>query len=83
MDLDNFIVILIVGGVAGWIATSLLKRRDFGLVGNIVIGVIGAFLGRSLFDVLDIYVYGLKGDIIEAVVGAIALLFILGLLKRR
>lgn len=83
MDLDNLIVILIVGGVAGWIATTLLKKRDFGLVGNIVVGIIGAFLGRALFDVLDIYVYGLKGDILEAVVGAIALLFVLGLLRKK
>lgn len=42
MGLYNLLVILVIGGVAGWLAGLLMKGRGFGLLGDIVIGVIGA-----------------------------------------
>lgn len=37
--------VIILGGIAGWIATLLVgNEREHGLIGNIVIGIVGAFL---------------------------------------
>ena len=38
------VVWLIAGGVVGWVAGLLMKRRD-GLVLNIIIGIVGSILG--------------------------------------
>jgi len=38
------VVWLIAGGVVGWVAGLLMKRRD-GLLLNIIIGIVGSILG--------------------------------------
>ena len=48
----GFIMFLIIGGIAGWLAGQLMKGRGFGLFGNIGIGIVGAFLGGFLFNLL-------------------------------
>jgi uncharacterized membrane protein YeaQ/YmgE (transglycosylase-associated protein family) len=40
----HFVIWLIAGGVVGWVAGLLMKRRD-GILLNIVIGIVGAILG--------------------------------------
>jgi uncharacterized membrane protein YeaQ/YmgE (transglycosylase-associated protein family) len=39
----NFLVWIIVGGIIGWVASSLMGRRE-GLLLNIVVGIVGAFV---------------------------------------
>jgi len=46
------------------------------------VGIIGAALGGFLFSLLGISAAGLIGFFITATVGAIALLFIVGLIKK-
>ena len=45
----GWIIAIIVGGVAGWLA-SMVMRRDasMGILLNIVVGIIGALLGNAL-----------------------------------
>jgi uncharacterized membrane protein YeaQ/YmgE (transglycosylase-associated protein family) len=43
----NFLVWIIVGAVIGWVASSLMGRRE-GLLLNIVVGIAGAFIGGLL-----------------------------------
>ena len=40
----SIIVMLIVGGLVGWIASRLLGRSE-GILGSILIGIVGAFIG--------------------------------------
>ena len=83
MDLTSLLLLLLIGAIAGWLATQIMKGRTYGLVGNIIIGVIGAFLGGWLFDLVGLSVSGgLLGALLTALVGAIVLLWILRLLKR-
>lgn len=82
MDPVALVLFLVIGLVAGWLASILMKGRGLGLVGNLVIGVIGALLGGFLFNLLGINVGGLVGLLLMATVGAIVLLFLMRLIKR-
>ncbi|MGD8352922.1 MAG: GlsB/YeaQ/YmgE family stress response membrane protein [Pseudomonadota bacterium] len=82
MSLEELVVLLVVGAVAGWLAGVIMAKRGFGLPVNIIIGIVGAVIGNYVFDFLNIAIRGLFGSIISATVGACLLLFIVGLLKK-
>lgn len=48
----NILVWVVIGGLAGWAASSVTKTGDKGLVGNIILGVIGAFVGGLAIELL-------------------------------
>jgi len=83
MGLETFLLWLLVGLVAGWLA-SLIVPGPFGVIGDIVVGIVGAFVGSFIFRSLDIGVPfgGLPGRILVAFVGAVILLLILRLFRR-
>jgi uncharacterized membrane protein YeaQ/YmgE (transglycosylase-associated protein family) len=82
MDIERLVVTLVVGAVAGWIS-SLIMKRGLGLVGVIVVGVIGAFIGAYLFNLFDLRVgSGIAAAIVSATAGSVVLLFVLGLIKK-
>ena len=83
----GWIIAIIVGGVAGWLA-SLVMNRDasMGIFWNIVVGIIGAVVGNALAGPLlgvrgSIQTFNLTGFLI-AIVGAIVLLAIVNLIQR-
>ncbi|MBD3730024.1 MAG: GlsB/YeaQ/YmgE family stress response membrane protein [Sphingomonadales bacterium] len=83
----GLIITLIVGGIAGWLASMVMARdASMGIILNIIVGIIGAFLGNWLIAPLigfggDISSFNLPGLII-AVLGAIVLLAIANLIQR-
>jgi len=80
----NFVIYLIVGGIAGWLA-SLLMRRDasMGLVLNVVTGIVGGFLGGWFLPKLGIGLGdGWLGFLATAFIGAAVLLLIINLITR-
>ena len=84
MNVQQLIVFLVIGGVAGWLAGLIMKGGGFGIVGNIVAGVIGAVLGGWLFGVLGISVGGKwVGPLVTATTGAVVLLFAIGLIRKK
>ena len=80
MDLLTWII---VGLVAGVLASLVMGGTGYGLVGDIVIGVVGAFVGGWLFRQLGVHspMAGLAGVIFTAFIGAIVLLFVLRLIR--
>ena len=73
---------IIVGLIAGAIASRVVAGRGFGCLADIVVGVIGAFIGGyivSLF-VHTTTVYGFLGSLLVAVLGATLFLAVLKLL---
>ena len=82
----GWIIALIVGGVAGWLA-SLVMNRDasMGIFWNIVVGCVGSVIGNLIANQ-----FGIGGSVQEfsitglvvAVVGAIVLLGIVNLVQR-
>ena len=74
----GFIFSIIIGALAGWIASKIMNRdAEMGALANIVVGVIGGFIGNKLFGNAA---PGFIMQIISAVVGAVILLFVLGLI---
>jgi uncharacterized membrane protein YeaQ/YmgE (transglycosylase-associated protein family) len=82
MDSTSLLMFLAIGGLAGWLAGQIMKGGGYGLLGNIVVGVVGAFVGGFLFKLLGLSASGLIGSLITAVAGAVALLFVVGLIKK-
>ncbi len=82
----NWIVWIIFGALAGWIASIVMGRnKKMGAIANIVVGIIGAFLGGYIMEffgaegVTDFSFYSL----FVAIVGAVVLLWVVGLFSRR
>lgn len=66
---------LIIGGLAGWIAGMVMESRH-GILTNILIGIAGSFVGGTLAELLQIPTYGFWRLLISSTVGAIVILFI-------
>jgi uncharacterized membrane protein YeaQ/YmgE (transglycosylase-associated protein family) len=80
---ESLLVILLVGIVAGWLASHVVDGTGFGLIGDMAIGVIGAFIGDWLIPQLGIHLgAGTIGAIVNATIGAIPLLLIMRLFGR-
>jgi uncharacterized membrane protein YeaQ/YmgE (transglycosylase-associated protein family) len=45
---------LIIGAIAGWLASMVMGRGGYGLVGDIVVGIIGAFIGGFVARLLNV-----------------------------
>ena len=80
----NFIVWLIVGGIAGWLASLVMKTDgQQGIILNIVVGIIGGFIGGWLLPTLGLSLGGgIVGFLVTALIGAIVLLAIVNLFRR-
>ena len=83
MSLETFLLWLVVGLIAGWLASAVVGG-GFGLVGDIVVGIVGAFLGGFIFRALGVGspFGGLAGSIFVAFIGAVVLLLLLRLVRR-
>lgn len=83
----GWIVALIVGGIAGWLA-SLVMNRDasMGIFWNIVVGCVGSIIGNWIAGPLlgisgSVQEFSIQGLVI-ALVGAVVLLGIVNLIQR-
>lgn len=79
--LTAIIVWLVIGGLAGWLASLVVRGTGQGIVINIVVGIIGAVIANLLFGA------GINEAItamtfVYSVIGAIILLVILNLIQR-
>jgi len=74
----SILVWLVLGLIAGWLASMIMGAGGYGLIGDIVVGILGAMLGGFLGSMfLGVDVSGLNAtSIIVAVVGAIVLIAI-------
>ena len=70
----GFIMLLIIGGIAGWIAEKVTKS-DHGLLTNILVGIAGSFVGSALAQVLSIPISGFLVRLLVASAGAIVVLY--------
>jgi len=83
ISLESLLWWLVVGLIAGFLASVVMRGGGYGIVGDIIAGLVGAFIGERLFGVLGISAGGgLLGSIIVAFIGACILIAILRLFSR-
>jgi uncharacterized membrane protein YeaQ/YmgE (transglycosylase-associated protein family) len=79
----NILAWIILGALAGWLASKLVRGHGLGLLGNIVVGVVGAFIGGFLVNLIG--GVGITGfnvwSFVVAVIGAAILLWVVRLLS--
>ncbi|MCI0413303.1 GlsB/YeaQ/YmgE family stress response membrane protein [bacterium] len=72
---------LLIGLIAGWLGSLLMRGGRKSVLIYMIIGVIGAFIGSFLFGLVGLAAYGLLGRIIMATLGAVILIFLLRRLR--
>lgn len=80
----GFIATIIVGLIAGWLA-SLVMKTGTGLIGDLIIGVIGGFVGgflSQLFLGANLMTGINMTSILTALIGAIVLLAVVRAIRR-
>ncbi len=80
----SFIVWIVLGLIAGFIASKLINKQGEGMFLDIVLGIIGAVVGGWVF-----HVFGMSGvtglniySVIVAVIGAVVVLVVYHAIKR-
>ena len=76
---------IILGGLAGWLASIITDWNDrMGCIANIIVGIVGAVIGGWLMSV-----FGGRGvtgfnlpSLLVAVIGAVVLLVIVGIVRK-
>jgi uncharacterized membrane protein YeaQ/YmgE (transglycosylase-associated protein family) len=79
----GFIVWIIVGGIAGFLASKVLTGKGMGLIWDIVVGILGGFLGGWLAGLAGIAATNLVMEVVVAFVGAAILLVVFRALTNR
>lgn len=80
----DIITWLIVGLVAGVLASFVVGGTGYGILGDIVVGIVGAFVGGYVFHAAGWHTpfAGLGGTIFVAFIGAVILLVLIHLVRR-
>jgi uncharacterized membrane protein YeaQ/YmgE (transglycosylase-associated protein family) len=81
--MTGFIVWIIVGAIAGFLASKLLTGRGMGLIWDIVVGILGGFLGGWLAGLAGIATTNILMEVVIAFIGAAILLVAFRALKHR
>lgn len=84
----NLILVIIIGGILGWLASIIMRTNaQQGILLNVVVGIVGAFLAGLILSPL----LGLPsilagrfslGALLTSLLGAIILLAIVNLVRR-
>lgn len=82
----GWIIAIIVGGIAGWLASKVMNRdASMGIIWNVVAGCVGSVVGNLIANrfgiVGSVQQFSITG-LLVAVVGAIIVLGILNLVQR-
>jgi uncharacterized membrane protein YeaQ/YmgE (transglycosylase-associated protein family) len=90
ISLDQIIVWLLIGAIAGTLAGAMVKRskKGFGVFSNLGIGLVGALIGGLLFRLfrLDLGLGSISislEDIVAAFVGSVLFLIALRLFRKK
>lgn len=68
---------LVIGAIAGWLASLIVKGGGLGLIWDIIVGLVGAVIAGYLLPKVGIYIgAGFVPEVINAVIGAVIFLVI-------
>ncbi len=81
----NILIWIIIGGLAGWLASVLIRGSGMGILMDVVVGIVGAFIGGLVIELVG--GTGFTGfnlwSFIVAFIGAVILLLIVRLVTGR
>lgn len=83
----DILIWILVGALAGWVASLIMKTdQQMGVFANIIVGILGAFIGGwviGLFGTAPAAGELNLGSILTAILGAVILLWIVKLFRGR
>lgn len=86
MDVTNLLIWIIVGAIAGWLASIVMRtNRSQGLLADIIVGILGGLIGGFVLNALGVGgdVSGINiASILVAFIGAVILLALLRMFSR-
>lgn len=83
MSERDWIILLLLGAVAGWAANKVVNGGSIGLIGDVVVGILGAFIGNWALPKLGLQPgSGISGFMITATLGAIILLLVVRVIRK-
>ncbi len=77
---------IIMGGLAGWVASMIMKRdANMGVIANIIVGIVGGIVGGFVASLLGLgTITGFNlGSFLIALGGSCLLLWITGMFRNR
>jgi uncharacterized membrane protein YeaQ/YmgE (transglycosylase-associated protein family) len=77
IGLDSILWWLVVGLIAGALASMVMRGGGYGIIGDIIVGLVGALIGGFLASLVDLGANTLVGEIVIAFIGACVLIAIL------
>ena len=80
--MQHFLIWIISGVIAGWLAGVLVRGRGFGLLGDLVIGLLGGLVGGWLGGLVGIAATSWLGEIAVAALGGVVLVAVVRILRR-
>lgn len=84
MDATALIVMLVVGAIAGWLASIVVGGLKWGLLGYIVAGIIGGVVGGWLLNMAKLSINlgnPILNSVVTSAIGAIVVIFLARLLS--
>ena len=72
---------ILLGGIAGWLASKVMRGDGYGIIVDIILGLIGGWFGGHVLGWLGIYAGGSIGYLVTAFIGAVLLVWIVRLIK--
>ena len=69
----GWIAAIIIGGLAGWIASNFMKS-DTGILMNILLGIVGATVASALLGLVGVSFGGWVGYLVAGFIGACILI---------
>lgn len=77
VSLTGIVWWLVVGLIAGVLASFVMRGGGYGIVGDIIVGLIGAFIGGFLMSLVGLGGSGFIWTVIVAFIGACILIALL------
>lgn len=72
---------IIIGILAGYIASKIQKGEGSGCLINLFLGVLGGVIGNFLFSLAGFSINSIVGELISSIVGAILILWMFSRLR--
>lgn len=73
----DLVVMLVTGGLMGWLASVVTANREMSLLGCVLVGVVGSVVGDWLTGLLGLPVQRLGGSLVASFLGTLLLVRLL------